>query len=155
MLAIWNRRHHFVATKELFHGKFRTFLFTKAFLSILIDRENFSMNTLREIVDHLQAGEVVTMFPEGHVNVEKEGTKEFKSGMIIMALKSGMPIVPVYLKRREHWYSRVEVAVGEPIDVKSFAKGEKPTVNDVKEAAKYLENQEKELEELMLNRHLK
>ena len=31
MLGLWRRRHHFVATKELFAGKFKHWLFTKGF----------------------------------------------------------------------------------------------------------------------------
>ena len=149
MLSIWKRRHHFIAMKELSQGKFKTFLFKKAFLCILIDRDNFSMKTFKEIVSHLKQGEIVSMFPEGHVNTEKEGVNEFKSGMIVMALKSGCPIIPVYIKRREHWYSRLVIGVGEAIDSKSFAKGPIATLEEINSAASYLHEQEKKLEEIV------
>ena len=151
MLTIWKRRHHFVATKELFEGKFRTFLFKNAFLCILIDRDNFSMKTFKEIVGHLKMGEVVSMFPEGHVNVDEKGVNEFKSGMIVMALKSGCPIIPLFIKRRKHWYSRLVIGVGEAINSKDFAKGEIATIEEIDNAAKYLHEQELKLEELCNN----
>ena len=151
MLTIWYRRHHFIAMKELFEkSKFNEWLFSKAFLCIKIDRDNFSIKTFKEIVNHLKNDEVVTMFPEGRVNINKEGTNAFKSGMIIMALKSGCPIVPVYIKRRKHWYSRLILGVGEPLDIKNFSKGDKPTMEEINEAAKYLELQESKLEALCL-----
>ena len=151
MFAIWRRRHHFIATKELFDGKFRKFLFTKAFLCILIDRDNFSMKTFKEIVLHLKQGEIVSMFPEGHVNFNEQGTNPFKSGMIVMALKSDCPIIPIYIKRRKHWYSRLIVAVGEAINSRDFAKGEIATLEEINNAAMYLQEQEKKLEELCDN----
>ena len=148
MLGIWKRRHHFVAMQDLFKGKFKHWLFTKIFLCIKIDRDNFSFSTLNEIANHLKAGEAVTMFPEGHVNVNKEGTNAFKSGMIVMALRSGCPIVHVYIKRRPHWYSRLVLAVGEPININDFCKDRKPNVEDVKNATIYLQEQEEKLEAL-------
>lgn len=148
MLSIWYRRHHFVAMSQLFKGKFKRWLFTKIFLCIEINRENFSISSLNEIANHLKAGEAVTMFPEGHINVADKGTNAFKSGMIIMALKSGCPIVPVYLKRRKHWHSRLVVAFGEPMDVKAFQEGKVATSQEIKEATEYLQVQENKLEEL-------
>lgn len=148
MLSIWKRRHHFVATKELFAGKFKNFLFKKGFLCIEIDRDNFSLKTFKEIINHLKSGEVVSMFPEGHVNVNKNGINEFKSGMTLMALKSGCPIVPIYIKRRKHFYSRLVVGVGEPIEIKDFMKGEFATLDEINTASKYLEEQEVALQKL-------
>ncbi len=148
MLAIWYRRHHFIATKELFQGGLRRKLFEKAFLCIEIDRENFGMSTFRSITEHLKAGELVTMFPEGKVNVEKQGIQAFKSGMTLMALKSGVPLIPVYIKRREHFYSRLVIAIGEPVDVKNFASGDMPTLADINKATEYLHEQEKILGKL-------
>ncbi len=149
MFIIWYRRHHFIATKELFDTKLKRFLFKKAFLCIEIDRDNFSIATFRNIVDHLKNGELVSMFPEGHVNLDNEGMKAFKSGMVMMALKSGVPIVPVYLKRREHFYSRLILGVGEPIDINDFKTGEKFSLDDINKASLYLYEQEKKLEEMV------
>ena len=149
MLGIWRRRHRFVAATELFGTKFTRWLFSKGFLCIEIDRENFSLKTLKEVVNILKGGEVVSMFPEGHVNVEKSCVQSFKSGMVLMALKSECPIIPVYIKRRKHFYSRVELGIGEPINIKDFITGEKMTVDDIKRATEFLQEQEKQLEELV------
>ena len=147
MHGIWYRRLRFVAMSELFASKFSRWLFTNIFLCIEIDRNNFNIMTFKEIVSHLQAGEAVAMFPEGHVNADEKGTQTFKSGMTVMALRSGCPIVPVYIKRRKHWYSRLVFAIGEPINVKDFCEGV-PNINDVNRATEYLQEQEKKLAEL-------
>ena len=146
MLGIWRRRHHYIATKELFDSKFKNWLFTNVFLCIKIDRDNFSIKTFKDIVKHLKDGELVSMFPEGYVNEQQEGIQTFKSGMVMMALKSGCPIIPVYLKRRKHWYSRLVIGVGEPIDINDFKSGEMATLEDIDRAAKYLQEQEEKLE---------
>lgn len=149
MFLIWYRRHHFIATTELFHSKLKRFIFTKVFLCIEIDRDNFSIATFRNIVDHLKNGELVSMFPEGHVNLDNEGIKSFKSGMVLMALKSGVPIVPVYLKRKKHIYNRLVLGIGEPINIDDFKSGEKFTLEDINKASAFLYEQEKQLEELV------
>ena len=148
MLGLWYRRHHFVATTELFDGKIKRKLFERAFLCIEIDRQNFGMSTFRQITDHLAAGELVTMFPEGRINEEKQGVQAFKSGMALMALKSGAPLVPVYIKRRKHFYSRLVLAIGEPVEIKNFASGETATLADINRATQYLHEQEEILEKM-------
>ena len=152
MLSIWKRRHHFVAMSQLFKGKFNRWMFVHAFLCIEIDRDNFTIKTFKEIVNHLQNGELVTMFPEGHVNVEEKGVQAFKSGMVAMALRSGCPIIPVYIKRRKHFYSRVVLGVGEAFDIKKFSSSEKVSMNDINKAAEYLHEQELLLEKLVLEK---
>ena len=107
LLAIWYRRHHFVAMQKMFNTKFKKWLFTKVFHCIEVNRDNVSIKTFKDINNHIKNGKMVTMFPEGHINIENDGVNAFKSGMIMMAAKSGCPIIPVYIKRRKHWYSRL------------------------------------------------
>ena len=147
MICMWYRRHHFIAIKELFEGWFNKILFKYGFLCIPLDRENININTFKDIVNHLKMGEAVSMFPEGHVNENSEGINTFKSGVVMMALKGGVPIVPLYLKRRKHWYNRVVLGVGEPIHLK-VQDGTRPTLAQIDEMSKYLYEQEKELERL-------
>ena len=146
LLAIWYRRHHFVAMQKMFDTKFKKRLFTNVFHCIEIDRENISIKSFKNIVNHLKSGELVTLFPEGHVNIEQEGLNTFKSGMIVMALKSGCPIVPIYIKRRKHFFSRLEVAIGESFDMSKFSSSSTPTLEEIDNAAKYLQEEEHKLE---------
>lgn len=145
MIAIWYRRHHFVCIKDFFENKVSRFFFT-AFHCIPIDRENFSMDSLRRIQEELQSGHLVSMFPEGHINAEG-GIAPFKSGMVLIALQSGKPIVPVYLKKPRHWYSRLRAAVGEPIDVRK-ALGGRPSLSQIDGIAKLLWEKEEALRQL-------
>ena len=145
MIAIWYRRHHFVCIKDFFENRVSRFFFT-AFHCIPIDRENFSMDSLRMIQEELQSGRLVSMFPEGHINAEG-GIAPFKSGMVLIALQSGRPIVPVYLKKPRHWYNRLRVAVGEPIFVREKL-GPRPSLSQIDGLAKLLWEKEETLRRL-------
>lgn len=146
LLAIWYRRHHFVAMQKMFNTKFKKWLFTNVFHCIEVNRDNVSIKTFKNITNHLKSGKLVTMFPEGHINIENDGVNAFKSGMVMMAIKSGCPIVPVYIKRRKHWYSRLVVGIGEAIDISKFSSSNNPTLEEIDNAAKYLQEEEHKLE---------
>lgn len=150
MLSIWYRRHHFICTKDFFEGKSR--LIFKGFHCIPIDKENFGMGSFRTITEHLKNGELVSMFPEGHVNEDStKGVDQFKSGMVLMSVMSGKPIVPVYIKPRKHFYNRSVIAIGEPIDIVALH-GERPSMTQIDETARMLRDKEIELEQLVKRR---
>lgn len=144
--CLFRRRHHFVTTNEVCSTKWKRFLFKTCFLCIEINRENFSMSSFKEITSNLEKGNMVSMFPEGHINVEQEEINQFKGGIVMMAFKANVPIRPVYLEKRKHWYSRLRLYVGKEFDVKEYLYGRGLNTNTVKEVAKELQNKEKELE---------
>ena len=86
---------------------------------------------------------MVTMFPEGHISTQK-GIETFKSGMVLLAYQSAKPILPVYIHPRKHWYSRLVVCIGEPMDVRSLI-GEKASLSKFNQIAAELEEKEKAL----------
>ena len=114
-----------------------------------IDKENFGMDSFRIITDHLKNGEVVSMFPEGHVNTDADnGLDQFKSGMVLMSVMSEKPIVPVYIHKREHIYNRTKIAIGEPVDIVALH-GARPSMTQIEETAAMLREREQELEKLI------
>jgi len=143
MTAIWYRHHHFICLKAFFEGRMRRLF--EAFHCIPIDKENVSIDTIREITAHLQAEQLVSMFPEGHVNDGSGKIDAFKSGMVLMAMKAKKPIVPVYIKPRPHVWSRLVMVIGEPVDITALY-GERPTMLQINETAKLLRERELKLE---------
>ena len=142
MFAVYYRRHHLIATKEVFDTKFKRFLF-ESFHCIEIDRDNFGMNIFRRIVDLLKCGKLVVMFPEGHVTKDEE-VQKFKSGMVLMAVTSKKPIVPVYIKVRKSIWQRQCIVFGEPINPVETLGG-MPSLADMDRIADVLREKEKEL----------
>ncbi len=139
--CVWYRRHHFLCLKEFLEGK--AAFFFRHFLCIPIDRENFSLDSFREITERLSRGELISMFPEGKINAEG-GIASFKSGMVLMALRSGKPIIPVYVARRTHALARLRIAVGEPVDVAARL-GEHPALSEIDAMTSYLQEKEQQL----------
>lgn len=150
--CLLRRRHHFVTTNEVCSTKWKRFLFKTCFLCIEINREQFSMSSFKEITKHLEMGDMVSMFPEGHINIEQDELNHFKGGIVMMAYKANTPIRPVFLEKRKHWYSRLRLYIGKEFDVKEYLNGRSLNTNTVKEVALELEVREKELEILCSNR---
>ncbi len=141
--ALWYRRMRFVCLKQFFDSKAGWLFY--AVHCIPVDRENIGMDTVREIVDSLKKDEVVGMFPEGQINTEPGDLAAFKSGMVLMGLQSKKPIIPVYIKPRYHWYDRLVLAIGEPVDVGNMGASGMAALD---EAAKLLHDREEELKKL-------
>lgn len=118
LCALWYRIPRFIATKEVFDSKRKNSFFTMMHC-IKVDRENFNMSTFHEVSDELAAKKVVVIFPEGEVNrTESKSPMPFKSGAILMAHKNNVPVIPVYIIKREKWYHRQVILFGDPIDVR-------------------------------------
>ena len=148
MIALWKRRHHFVCIKDFFKGKFLSWLFS-CFHCIPIDRQNFSMDSLRMITEELKADHLVSMFPEGYVHDSGDNGSmaPFKSGMVLIAMQSKKPIVPVYIKPPAKFFNRLTVAVGEPVDVCALYGG-RPSLSQIEQVSVLLQQKEENLREM-------
>lgn len=148
MYGVPYRRHHFVCTEDILSNRFRRWFLPKC-LCIPIDRENMSMDSFRKIVDTMKEGEMVTMFPEGHIVKEEEkSSQKFKSGMVLMAVQAHAPILPVAIRKRDHFWNRLRVAVGQPIDIEALY-GPRPSLRQVDEIAELLYKKELELQHIL------
>lgn len=146
MMTFWYRRHRFICSEEIMDSKAGGFL--KACGCIKIDRNNVTMSSMRVITDALKNGEVVSMFPQGRISTGEDEGAKFKSGMVLMAIRSKAPIVPVYVKPREGFWSRLNVVIGEPVSVTELY-GEQPGFAEIDACAKLLYEREKQLKELI------
>lgn len=143
--CIWYRRLNFVCRKEFFNGV--SGVFFRVFHCIGIDKENCSFDAFRNIIDILKSDKIVAMFPEGQVNDGSGQLAQFKTGVAMLALKSGKPVVPVYIKRKEHFYNRIVMVVGETIETDKLFP-ETGAFAKIDKIAEYLYEKEKYLKEL-------
>lgn len=148
--AVWYRRLHIVATQELFKTKRLKWFFTKM-LCIPINKENVNISSFKDIISTLKEEKVVGIFPEGHINSNTETVDFFKSGVILMAIKAGVPIIPMYIEKREKWYQRQIIVVGEPIEIKE----KNLNLEQINELSKQLREKEVKLMEICNNRRKK
>ena len=141
--TFWYRRPRFIATKELFEKPVRRFFFS-AMHCIRVDRDNFSMHTYRETCRQLKDGKMVCIFPEGEINRSEEAVKGFKKGAAVMAYESGVPLLPVYIRPREHWYESTHVMIGEPVNLHAQYP-ERPSLDEWERIAEKLQGLEQDL----------
>ncbi|MBQ1615990.1 MAG: 1-acyl-sn-glycerol-3-phosphate acyltransferase [Ruminococcus sp.] len=145
MIAVWYRRHHFIINKQFLETKARWFL--EHVLCIPIDIENTGFQTMKTINDHLTSGEIVSIFPEGHINDGSGEMRQFKSGMVLMAMRAKVPIVPVYIRAHEPRFSRLKIVIGEAVDInKQF--DSRPSMSDIEKVTQQLFEKESQLKEI-------
>lgn len=147
MICLYYRRIHFVVLKQILDNPKMRFWFDKAFRAIPIDRDNMNMNSFKRLTAFMDAGCAVAIFPEGHIKTSEEQVDDFKNGLVLMALKGKVPLVPLYVEKRKHWYNRLVLFQGEEIDlIKEY--GTTPTMAQIEEAGKLCRERELELAKL-------
>ena len=118
-----------IAKKELFHIP----IFGAAMKNagyIEIDRGNHekAMHSLDEAALRIREGKSVMSFPEGTRSRSGE-IKSFKQGIFHLAIKSGVPIIPVSIigsgqimpkRSLKITPGKVKMVIGKPVDVKSY-----------------------------------
>jgi len=83
----------------------------------------------------LQDGGKLLVFPEG-TRVERHGQVEAKGGVVLIANRTGVPMVPVFCGGKKKLFRRTTVVFGEPYRP-SFA-GRRPTAEEMQQAANEL-----------------
>lgn len=143
-LAFPFRRLNSITTKDLFDTPAKSRFFTLMHC-IKIDKDNFSMSSFHEIVERLEAKKLVLIFPEGGVHT-RTGNEihTFKSGVVLMAHRSGAPVVPMYVVKKQKWYHRQHMVMGQAVDVKGLL-GKIPTVDAIASVSNTLREKEIEL----------
>ncbi len=151
--AFWYRRFYLLAFKELFSNRLSTFFFKKM-LCLPVDRENFNMNTFNTVQDVAGKGYPVGIYPEGRIVHNEGSVGDFKGGAVMMALRSNVPVIPVYCSPYGGFFSITDIIVGEPIDVKALC-GAVPDIGKLESVSKYIREKELELIEIYNNRRKK
>ena len=139
LTSFWRRRLFFMATTELMNNAPGRFVF-RHFHCIPVDKENFNMDTWYGISGCVTSGKVAVIFPEGFVDTDRGENDEInplKEGAVLMAMKTGAPLVPVYIAPRKSWLCRQRVVVGKPMELE----GGKFSISLVKDYTERLYNE--------------
>ncbi|MEN6621811.1 MAG: lysophospholipid acyltransferase family protein [Smithella sp.] len=117
-----------IAKKELFHiPVFGAAMRAAGYIEIdRFDHEK-AMQSLDEAAIHIRDGKSIMSFPEG--TRSSNGIQAFKQGVFYLAIKSGIPIVPVSIvgsgeimpkRSLKVTPGKVKLIIDKPIDTKSF-----------------------------------
>ena len=93
LAASLNRKIYFITKKEIFKNGFVSFIL-KNLSAISVDRENVDILAFKKAINILREEKVLGIFPEGARSSNGE-LQELKLGTIKIAMKTGVPILPV------------------------------------------------------------
>lgn len=83
-----------------------------------VRRGKSDVSAIKTALKYLKSGENVLLFPEGtriRDGVDKYGREgEAKTGAAMLAVRSGAPLVPVYIPPKKRWFRFTTVVIGEP-----------------------------------------
>lgn len=119
------RRVQWMAKKELFAFPFGAFFYFIG--SFPVDREGGGRAGLRTALNFLARGWALGIFPEG-THRTGEGSREAKSGTVLLAVRGGAPVLPVFVGptpglRGRLRGERLRVYIGDPTSVDATLRG--------------------------------
>lgn len=83
-----------------------------------VERGKSDVAAIKTAMKFLKSGESVLIFPEGtriKNGVDKYGNEsEAKAGAAMLAVRTGVPLVPVYIPEKKRWFGITKVVIGEP-----------------------------------------
>ena len=123
-----------LAKKELFNIPFFGYAMLRAgYIPIDRSRGREALKSLYSAAERIAAGASVIIFPEGTRSPDGN-LQEFKSGGMVLAIKSGVPIVPVAISGTHKIMPKgkllsrpgsVTITIGEPIATSNFKVSQK------------------------------
>jgi len=127
-----HRRIHFMAKAELFRIPVLKRIIV-ALGTFPVRRETIDREAIRAALDLLSRGRVVGIFPEGTRSKSGELLKP-QYGAALMALKGGVPILPVALVGTRGVFGKIRVRIGKPMYFPEYA-GTRPTKEVLEEVS--------------------
>lgn len=95
--------------------------FLRALGGIEVNRETHDASCMGKSASILQKGGVVGVFPESRLPKPDEAPPlEFKPGAALLALSTGVKIIPVYTDGCYFKKKRARVMIGKPVDVRAL-----------------------------------
>ncbi len=122
----YRHRLAFMAKAELFCNALTKWFFG-SINAFPVKRGAGDLGAVKKSLEALKDGRKLIMFPEG-TRVKEGEEVEAKAGAAMLAAKTGVPIIPIYIKNGNTFFKRVKLFIGEPITVTVT---DKKTANDV------------------------
>lgn len=113
------RKVRFMAKEELYKVLiFRPLI--KLYKIILVKRDSKDLTAVKQSLKTLKSKECLVIFPEGTRNGLEKNNGQMKNGATYLALKTGVPILPVGIKGKMKPFSKVTLNFGKPIDYSKY-----------------------------------
>lgn len=135
-VAVWYRRMFFLVAEIVMKGKLRSWLL-KGVGAIKIDRNGTDIEAIGKSVEVLKNGYLLAIFPQGGISHGEE-VMGLKSGAVLIALQACVPIIPMYICPKTHWYKRRTVVIGNAVNPKELIQKKFPSTADIDKVSQVL-----------------
>lgn len=98
---------------------------SKIELIVWVKRGSADIGAVKAALKALKNKQKLLVFPQG---TRSEELGEGKTGAAMMAIRAGVPILPVFVPAKKLWFRRTPVVIGEAYD--PFVENRKPTLED-------------------------
>ena len=89
---------------------------------IPVDRGKADISSIKTALRVLKDKGIIGIFPEG-TRVQEEHAAEAKTGAVMLASRTGVPLLPVWMPRNKRLFHKVDVVVGEPYTLPALRGG--------------------------------
>lgn len=128
-VTFWYRRLYMLVAEVVMRTKLKSVLL-KGVGAIKINRNETDIEAINKSVNVLKRGFLLAVFPQGGINRDDE-IDTVKSGAVLMALRAGVPIIPMYIVPKKHWYNRSTVIIGNEVNPKDYCTKKMPSTADI------------------------
>ena len=123
LVASTKRKMYVMAKEELFKNNFIRW-FAKKCCVFPVKRGKMDLDSMKFSLKVLKEGQILMIFPEGTRNgMEKNGKAQ--NGAAFMALRTGVPVIPVGIQGEMKPFHKVTLRYGKPLDFSEY-KSNKP-----------------------------
>lgn len=129
LFLVFSLGRHFplriMAKEEMLHWPIVGPILARTDLMIWVKRGKADIGAVRGALKTLKESKSLLMFPEG---TRSEEISEGKTGVAMIALRAGVPVLPIYLPAKKKWFRRTPLVIGEAYQ--PFTEERKPNLDD-------------------------
>ena len=130
-LFLFPGRKLFVVMAEMIFKRGKFFHWAmRCFGGIRSDRDIKGMRFIDESVKVLERGKLVQIYPEAHTT-DDGNMLDFKPSYIMIALRAGVPIIPVMTDGNYGFFKRVHIIIGKKIYLTDYCTSLNPTREEI------------------------
>jgi len=138
LIVFWKRNIHFLMAEVLFNkGKLFAWFLHKIG-GIFVNRDACNFSFVEESLELLERNKIVGVFPQGRLPVNGKPFP-FKPGIVLIALRTNAPIVPVYTDGNYGITKRTRIIIGEEIHLQDYAESADVSSDELMRLTKMLE----------------
>lgn len=111
---------HYMAKAELYKNKLIAAIL-RALGSFPVDRGHSDLGAVRTALGLLKEGHGLGIFPQGTRSRDNTRTPML-SGVSMIALRAGVPVIPVYIGGPYRLFRRTQISFGKPVDLSDYGR---------------------------------